>query len=51
MSVAELFDKLGFVLHSDKSVFIPTREITLLRFVINSRKMLVKLTYRRRKRT
>ena len=51
MSVAELFDKLRFVVHPDKSVLISAREIALLRFVINSRKVSVKLTYGRRKRT
>ena len=44
MSIAELFDRLGFVVHPDKSVLIPTQEITILGFVINSRKMSVKLT-------
>ena len=44
MSIAELFDRLGFVVHPDKSVFVPTQEITILGFVINSRKMSVKLT-------
>ena len=44
MSIAELFDRLEFVVHPDKSVFVPTQEITILGFVINSRKMSVKLT-------
>ena len=44
MSNAELFDRLGFVVHRDKSLLVPTQEITILGFVINSRKMSVKLT-------
>ena len=44
MNIAELFDRLGFVVHQDKSVLVPTQEITILGFVINSRKMSVKLT-------
>ena len=43
LSIAELFDRLGFVIHPDKSVLVPTQEITILGFVINSRKMSVKL--------
>ena len=35
---AELFYRLAFVVHSDRSVRIPTQEITILGFVINSRK-------------
>ena len=49
MSIAELFDRLGFVVHPDKSVLIPTQEITILGFVINSRKMSVKLTPQKEK--
>ena len=41
MSIAELFHRLRFVVHPDKSVFIPTQEITILGFVINSIKMSV----------
>ena len=48
MRIAEFFDKLRF-LHPDKSVVIPTKEITLLRFLINSRKMPVKLTLQKEK--
>ena len=44
MSIAELFDRLGFFVHPDKSVLIPTQEINVLGFVINSKKMSVKLT-------
>ena len=49
MSIAELFDRLGFVVHPDKSVLIPTQETTILEFVINSRKMSVKLTPQKEK--
>ena len=49
MSIAELFDRLGFVVRPDKSVLTPTQEITILGFVINSRKMSVKLTPQKEK--
>ena len=49
MSIAELFEKLGFVVHPDKSLFISTQKITILRFAINSRKMSVKLTPQKEK--
>ena len=39
MSIAELFDRLGFVVHPDKYVLVPTQETTILGFVINSRKI------------
>ena len=47
--MAELFDRLGLVVHPDKSVLIPTQEITILGFVINSRKMSIKLTPQKEK--
>ena len=49
MSNAELFDRLGFVVHPDKSLLVPTQEITILGFVINSRKMSVRLTPQKEK--
>ena len=49
MSIAELFDRLGFVFPPDKSVLIPTQEITISGFEINSRKMSVKLTPQKEK--
>ena len=49
MSIAELFDRLGFVVHPDKYVLIPTREITILWFIINSWKISVKLTPQKEK--
>lgn len=39
-----LLDKLGFTVHPEKSVFVPTQEIIFLGFVINTVKMLVTLT-------
>ena len=39
-----LLDSLGFILHPDKSKFIPSKEVTCLRFIINSETMRVKLT-------
>ena len=49
MSIAELLDRLGFVVPPDKSVHVPTQEITMLGFVINSRKISVKLTPQKEK--
>ena len=48
-NIAELFDILTFVFHPDKSVLIPTQEITILGFVINSRKVSVKLIPKKEK--
>ena len=39
-----LLDSLGFIIHPDKSKFIPSKEVTFLRFIINSETMTVKLT-------
>ena len=39
-----LFDKLGFVVHPDKSVLIPTQRIVFLGFILDSLKMWVSLT-------
>ena len=49
MSIAELFDRLGFAVHPDKSVLIATQKITILGFGINSRKISVKLTPQKEK--
>ena len=43
-ATVELFTKLGFVVHSDKSVFEPTQEIEFLGFIINSLNMSVTLS-------
>ena len=39
-----LLDKLGFVVHPEKSTFIPTQVLTILGFVINSVTMTIQLT-------
>jgi hypothetical protein len=39
-----LFQDLGFIIHPQKSIFIPTQELTFLGFVINSVTMTVRLT-------
>ena len=39
-----LFDKLGLVVHSEKSCFIPTQVLVILGLVINSVKMTIQLT-------
>ena len=41
---AALFDSLGFTVHSRKSVSAPTQTIEFLRFVLDSRNMIVSLT-------
>ena len=47
--MAELFDRLGFVVHRDKFLLLSTQEITMLGFVINYRNMSVKLTPQKEK--
>ena len=39
-----LFEKLGLVVHPEKSVFIPTQVLTILGFVLNSVTMTLQLT-------
>ena len=39
-----LLDRLGFVIHPEKSILIPTQEITFLGFIFNSANMTLKLT-------
>lgn len=39
-----LLDKLGLVVHPEKSTFIPTQVLTILRFVINSMAITIQLT-------
>lgn len=43
-----LFDKLGFVIHHEKSIFTPSCTIQYLGFIINSREMKVTLTEERK---
>ena len=40
----DLIDSLGFTIHFDKSIIIPTQEIQYLGFILNSREMTVQLT-------
>jgi len=40
----KLFDSLGFIIHLEKSVFLPTQTITFLGFILDSRNMTVSLT-------
>ena len=42
--IITIFQNLGFVIHSNKSQFIPSQEIKFLGFVINSKNMTVALT-------
>ena len=39
-----LFDKLGLVVHPEKTVFIPTQVLKILGFVLNSVTMTLQLT-------
>lgn len=41
---ATLLDSLGFTIHQEKSVFLPTQHIEYLGFVLNSKTMTVSLT-------
>ena len=47
----ELFEKLGFVVHPQKSVLNPTQSVTYLGFVLHSKAMTVTLTPERNKKT
>ena len=40
----KLFDKLGFVVHPEKSVFVPSQVITFLGFILDSKNMTIRLT-------
>ena len=40
----KMLDNIGLVIHPEKSVFIPQQQITFLGFVIDSLKMIVRLT-------
>ena len=46
----ELFEKLGFVVHPEKSVLKPTQSITYLGFVLHSKTMTVTLTPERKEK-
>ena len=45
-----LLRSLGFTIHPDKSVFVPTQKITFLGFIIDSVKMTITLTEERKER-
>ena len=40
----KLLNSLGFIIHQDKSIFLPKQEITFLGFNINSQKMEIAFT-------
>lgn len=44
----QLLRRLGFTIHPDKSILVPTRSIEFLGFIIDSRSMTVSLTERRK---
>jgi len=44
VDTVKLLDSLGFVVHPEKSVFIPTKKLVFLGFVVDSVSMLVYLT-------
>lgn len=43
-ATVDLFTKLGFIVHPDKSVMTPTQELKFLGFILNSKTMSVSLT-------
>ena len=49
MSITEVFDRLRFLAHPDKSLLIPTQKVTILRFVMNSKKNVNKIDTTKRK--
>ena len=40
----QLFSDLGFIVHNEKSVFIPSQEVTFLGFLLKSVTMTISLT-------
>ena len=46
--VSEVFRNLGFVVHPEKSSFLPKQEITFLGFIIDSKSMTLTITEKRR---
>ena len=44
ITAMELFNDLGYVIHPEKSVFLPAKIITFLGFEINSQEMTVELS-------
>ena len=47
MSITEVFDRLRFLAHPDKSLLI--QKVTILRFVMNSKKNVSKIDTTKRK--
>lgn len=50
IATLSLLDKLGFIVHWDKSILIPTQRIVFLGFILDSLKMCVSLTPERAQR-
>ena len=46
----DLLSKLGYTIHADKSIFIPTQEIVFLGFILNSNTMTISLTDEKKKK-
>ena len=46
-TIVKLLDSLGFVVHPDKSRFVPSQVVEYLGFIINSVTMTLRLTERR----
>jgi len=44
VSTARLFTELGFYIHPNKSVFLPTQTLTFLGFILDSAKMTISPT-------
>ena len=49
IALIKLLNSLGFIIHSDKSIFLPKQETTFLGFNINSQKMEITLTDSKKK--
>ena len=47
LSTVKLMDSLGFTVHTDKSVLLPTKQIVFLGFLLCSETMTVRLTIER----
>ena len=48
LHAAQLFTRLGFVIHPTKSIFNPTQCLEFLGFLLNSNSMTVRLTFKKR---
>ena len=47
LKTVKLFDKIGFVVHPEKSQFTPSQRITFLGFIIDTQQMEISLTPKR----